>query len=212
MNPIQLHYETLANTVKEGLRKRQMEGYYFSSSEEAVKKALSFLPDGCLAGFGGSMTLMESGMYDALKQSPSVRLLDRNDAKTPEEIEDVYRRCLTADAYFMSANAVTKDGVLVNIDGRGNRAAALVYGPKQVIILAGMNKVVPSVEEAVSRVRNTATPPNCIRLGKQTPCAAAGACCDCLSDDCICNQVVITRRNGIKGRIKVLLIGENLGF
>lgn len=158
------------------------------------------------------MTLLQSGMYDALKECPSIRLFDRNEAKTAEEIDEIYKKSLFADAYFMSSNAITKDGVLVNIDGRGNRVAALIYGPKTVIMLVGMNKIVPSVEEAVSRVRNTATPPNCIRLGKKTPCAATGTCGDCLSDDCICNQIVITRRSGTKGRIKVLLIGEKLGF
>lgn len=212
MDPIQIHYEKLAASVIAGLEMRQMEGHYFPTAKEAVEKALSFLPKDAVVGFGGSMTFMQSGMYDELKKNPSIQLLDRNDAKTAEEIEDVYRKSLFADAYFMSSNAITKDGVLVNIDGGGNRVAALIYGPKEVIILAGMNKIVPSVEEAVSRVRNTATPPNCIRLDKKTPCAATGICGDCLSPDCICNQVVITRRSGAKGRINVLLIGENLGF
>lgn len=212
MDPIQIHYEKLAASVIAGLEMRQMEGYYFPTAKDAVEKALSFLPKDAVVGFGGSMTFEQSGMYDALKQNPSIQLLDRNDAKTAEEIEGVFRKSLFADAYFMSSNAITKDGVLVNIDGRGNRVAALIYGPKEVIILAGMNKIAPSVEEAVSRVRNTATPPNCIRLDKKTPCSATGICGDCLSPDCICNQVVITRRSGAKGRIKVLLIGENLGF
>ena len=112
----------------------------------------------------------------------------------------------------MSTNAITTNGELVNIDGTGNRVAALIYGPETVIILAGMNKIAANVDEALSRVHNVATAQNCIRLGKKTPCAITGVCADCLSPDCICNQVVITRRSGIKGRIKVLLIGESFGY
>ncbi len=212
MNAIQIYYEKLADTIISNLKKRQMEGYYVKTSKEAVDLALSFLPQNALVGFGGSMTLVQSGMYDALKSNPAIRLLDRSTAKTADEIEALYHNSLSADTYFMSSNAITSDGVLVNIDGRGNRAAALIYGPKEVVILAGMNKIVPSVKEAVRRVRNTATPPNCIRLNKQTPCSVTGTCDNCLSPDCICNQIVITRRSGTKGRIKVLLIGENLGF
>ena len=123
-----------------------------------------------------------------------------------------YRDAFSADTYFMSTNAITTGGELVNIDGTGNRVAALIYGPETVVILAGMNKIAANVDEALSRVHNVATAQNCIRLDKKTPCAITGACADCLSPDCICNQVVITRRSGIKGRIKVLLIGESFGY
>ena len=112
----------------------------------------------------------------------------------------------------MSTNAITTDGQLVNIDGTGNRVAALIWGPKQVIVLAGMNKVCPTLEDAYRRVKNIASPPNCIRLNRKTPCAATGICGDCLSPDCICSQTVLTRRSGIPGRIKVILIGEQLGY
>ncbi len=212
MEIMKRYYETLAATVISGLNKRQMEGYYCKTPKEAVELALSLLPKQPTVGFGGSMTLIQSGMLDALKADPSIRLLDREAVQSAEEKEDVCRSHFSADAYFMSSNAITADGELINIDGSGNRAAALIFGPKEVFILAGMNKIVPSVEEAVSRVRNTATPPNCIRLNKQTPCALTGACSNCLAPDCICNQIVITRRSGKKGRIKVLLIGGNLGF
>ncbi len=212
MDNRKLYYEKLAATVIAGLAKRQMDGYYFPTAKEAKEKALSMVTENALVSFGGSMTLVQTGLLDELKSTPSIRLIDRGKASTEEEIDRAYRQSFLADAYFMSSNAITSDGVLVNIDGRGNRVAALIYGPKEVIILAGMNKITPSVEEAVSRVRNAATPPNCIRLSKQTPCAATGACSDCLSSDCICNQIVITRRSGVKGRIKVLLIGESYGF
>lgn len=212
MNPMETHYEKLAATVIKNLEKRQMEGYYFPTAKEAVEKALSFLSENATVSFGGSATLEETGMLDALRVCPSIQLLDRDAVTTLEGKIEIYHQSLSADAYFMSSNAITTEGELVNIDGNGNRVAALIYGPKEVIILAGMNKIVPSVEEAVNRARNTATPPNCIRLNKQTPCAATGVCGDCLSPDCICNQVVITRRSGVKGRIKVILVGEALGF
>ena len=212
MDTMKTYYEKLAATVISNLNKRQIEGFYCPTSQDAVKQALSLFPQNAVVGFGGSVTLAQSGMLDALKAEPSIKLLDRDAAKTVEEKEEIFRSHFHANTYFMSSNAITTDGELVNIDGSGNRVAALIFGPKEVIILAGMNKIVPSTEEAVRRVRNAATPPNCIRLSKQTPCAAAGVCKDCLVPDCICNQIVVTRRSGKKGRIKVLLIGETLGF
>ena len=158
------------------------------------------------------MTLEDTGMLTALRHDPGITLLDRAQAKTPEETKKIYHDALSSDFYFMSTNAITKDGELVNIDGTGNRVAALIYGPEHVIVMAGMNKVAANVDEALSRVHGTATPMNCKRLGKNTPCSATGVCSDCLSPDCICNQVVITRRSGIEGRIKVILIGEELGY
>jgi len=212
MNPKQMHYETLANTVIKNLAKRRMEGCYCATIEEAEKKAFSYLTEGCTVSFGGSMTLEETGMLTALRHDPNIRLIDRATAKSPEEIKQMYHDALSADFYFMSTNAITVDGELINIDGTGNRVAALIYGPENVIIMAGMNKVATNVEEAISRVHATATPMNCKRLNKNTPCAATGVCADCLSPDCICNQVVITRRSGIENRIKVILIGEELGY
>lgn len=212
MNPKQTYYKIQAETIIKNLEKRQMTGYYCAEKEEAVKTAMSLTKPGTTVSFGGSMTLIESGAMDALKNRSDIHLIDRSLAKSPEEIKQAYRDSFCADTYFMSSNAITADGQLVNIDGNGNRVAALIYGPDQVIILAGMNKIVSTVEDAVQRVRNFATPPNCIRLSKQTPCAATGVCGDCFSNDCICNQIVITRRSGTPGRIKVILIGEELGY
>lgn len=211
MNPKEIHYETLAITLIKNLEKRRMEGHYCKTSKEAVKLALSFLPSGAAVGHGGSMTLEESGMIDALRNA-DIRFLDRATCKSPEDSKKMFHDSLMTDYYFMSTNAITTEGELVNIDGNGNRVAALIYGPENVIILAGMNKVAANVEEAISRVHAVATPMNCQRLGKKTPCASTGICADCLSPDCICNQVVITRRSGIQGRIKVILIGEELGY
>lgn len=212
MNPKQMHYETLAHTIIKNLEKRRMEGCYCATVEEAEKKAFSYLTEGCTVSFGGSMTLEDTGMLTALRHDPNIRLIDRAAATSPEETKRMFHDALSADFYFMSTNAITVDGELVNIDGNGNRVAALIYGPEYVIVMAGMNKVSANVEEALSRVHSTATPMNCKRLNKKTPCSATGVCSDCLSPDCICNQVVITRRSGIEGRIKVILIGEELGY
>ncbi len=204
--------ETLAGTIIENLKKRQIEGIYCATIEEAKDKALSFVAEGATVAFGGSMTLEESGIMGELKARKDIHLIDRSKAKTPEETTQMYRDAFSASTYFMSTNAITQDGELINIDGNGNRVAALIYGPDQVIIIAGLNKVVPNVEDGIRRVRNSATPPNCIRLSRKTPCAATGKCADCLSPECICNQVVVTRRSGNPDRIKVILVGESLGY
>lgn len=212
MNPRQMHYESLAGTVIGNLQKRNMDACYCATVEEAQKLAFSYLKPDCTVSFGGSMTLEDTGMLTALRHDPNIRLIDRATAKTQEATKQLFHDALSADFYFMSTNAITVNGELVNIDGNGNRVAALIYGPEHVIIMAGMNKVAANIEEALSRVHNTATPMNCKRLGKHTPCASTGVCSDCLSPDCICNQVVVTRRSGIPGRIKVILIGEELGY
>lgn len=132
--------------------------------------------------------------------------------RPPQEKKEIYAKVVCADYFFMSTNAITLDGELVNVDGAGNRVACLSSGPDNVIILAGMNKVAASVEEGHDRVRNTAAPINALRLNKKTPCAVTGRCSNCQSPDCICSQIVITRRSHIPGRIQVILIGEELGY
>ncbi len=212
MNPKQTFYQAQAGTIIQNLKKRRMEGYYCPTKEDAVKLAMSLTAAGTTVSFGGSMTLSETGILDALKNRTDIRLIDRSLAHSPQEVKQAYRDSFSADTYFMSTNAITLDGHLVNVDGNGNRAAALIYGPDQVIVVAGMNKVAPTVDDAIRRVRNLASPPNCVRLNKNTPCAATGTCAQCLGDDCICSQTVITRRSGIVGRIKVLFVGEELGY
>lgn len=211
MTPKQKYYENAAATIIKNLEKRQMEGYYCATSAEAVQKALELMPAGSSIGWGGSMTLSETGLMDALR-SADYNLIDRDTAKTPEEQRKLYGEICCADYFLMSTNAITLDGELVNIDGRGNRVAFLCYGPQNVLILTGMNKVTSDVESAIKRVKDVASPPNTVRLNKNTPCAVTGRCGDCLSPDCICSQTVITRRSGTPGRIKVILIGEELGY
>lgn len=212
MNPKETYYETCAVSIQKHLEKRRMEGYYCKSAKEAKELALSFVKEGDAVSFGGSMTLSETGLLEELRKKKNIVLLDRSTAATPEEIRLIYEKAFTADTYFMSTNAITLSGELVNIDGNGNRAAALIWGPKQVVLLAGMNKVCPTLEDAIKRAREIAAPPNCIRLGKKTPCAVSGFCGDCYGNDCICSQTVITRRSQEPGRIKVILIGETLGY
>lgn len=211
MSPKEIYYENLADSIIEKFNKRGIEGYYCANSEEALLTAKRFLTPGCSISWGGSQTLSEIGLLDELKASDYI-LYDRDTAKTPEEKSAIYSKTVTADYYFMSSNAITTDGHLLNIDGFGNRVACLITGPKNVIIIAGMNKIVTDITSGIDRIRNMATPPNAVRLGAKTPCAELGKCTNCLSDDCLCCEVVITRKSKIPGRIKVILVGEVLGY
>lgn len=211
MSPKKQYYEKTAATIIANLENRQMKGWYCEDSAAAVKKVLELVPEHASVTWGGTMTLEECGLMDALKKG-SYTLIDRLSAKTPEEKKTLYAKAVCADYFFMSTNAITLDGELVNIDGAGNRVACLCSGPDNVIVLVGMNKVVASVEEGHDRVRNVAAPINALRLNKKTPCAATGRCSKCQSPDCICSQIVVTRRSHIPGRIQVILIGEELGY
>jgi len=211
MSPKKVYYENLADSIIEKFNKRGIEGYYCENAEEAILTAKRFLTPGCSISWGGSQTLDEIGLLDEL-QSSDYLLYDRSTAKNPEEAAALYSKIVTSDYYFMSSNAITLDGQLVNIDGSGNRVACLITGPKNVIIIAGMNKIVTDVTTGMDRVRNMAAPPNCVRLNAKTPCAEIGKCANCLVDDCICCEIVITRKSKIPGRIKVILVGEELGY
>ncbi len=212
MTPTKTYYEQLAKTTIKNLEKRQMEAHYCPTAKEAVTLALNLIQPDSTVSFGGSMTLVESGMMEALKAREDLTLFDRSTAGSEEEVVEIYHEALNADYFFMSSNAISVTGELVNIDGTGNRLAALIYGPAHVIILTGMNKVTPTLETAISRVKHTASPINAARLSRNTPCTVSGVCSDCLSPDCICAQTVITRRSAVPNRIKVILIGEELGY
>ncbi|HHU70924.1 MAG TPA: lactate utilization protein [Clostridiales bacterium] len=211
MNAKMIYYENLANNLIERFNKRNIEGYYCANEDEAKAMAKRFLTPGCSISWGGSQTLDEIGLLDELHESDYV-LYDRSTAKTPDEKSLMYSKTVTADYYFMSSNAISLDGQLINIDSQGNRIACLMAGPKHVIIIAGMNKIVTNVEDGIDRVRNMAAPPNAVRLGLKTPCAELGKCANCYEDDCICNHIVVTRRSKIPGRIKVILVGKELGY
>lgn len=202
----------LANKVKietiiKNLEKRNMKGYYCETAEEAKAKALSLIGDEDVVSWGGSETVVELGIKSALK-----KVIDR-DAAAPEDFMKVRREALLCDVFLTSTNAITMDGELVNIDGTGNRVAAMCFGPNRVIVIAGVNKIVRDEESAIKRIKTEACPPNCIRLNRDTPCARTGKCGNCLpKDQSICSYTVTTRMSGIPDRIHVILVNENLGF
>lgn len=200
---------TAKSIIKE-LEKRNMEGYFCENSEEAVKTVLSLLPENATVSWGGSETIKECGLMDAL-QSGNYNLLDRSKV-SPEEYREFYSKVVMADAFFMSSNAITENGELVNIDGAANRLACLLHGPQSVYVIVGMNKLVSDVDAAIGRIRNTACPANTLRLNRKTPCALTGKCGDCYSQESICSQIVVTRRSTQPKRIKVILVAENLGY
>lgn len=211
MTPLQQSYKNQATTIIHALKKRNISGYYFETIQEATNFANNMIENHSTVSWGGSTTLKEIGLLDVLNNRP-LTLLDRSLAKNSDEINKIYRDAFSADYYLMSTNAITLDGKLINIDGNGNRVAALIFGPKKVIIIAGMNKVAVDEISGIARVQNYATPPNAVRLNMNTPCAKTGKCSDCLSEDCLCCEIVITRKSRHNDRIHVILVGETLGF
>lgn len=211
MTPREAHYRAVSQTVLHRLEAHGITGAYAPDRAAALEQVKTFLRPGVTVSFGGSATLEELGFFDAAAAS-GCTLLDRRSAETDEERRSIFLQSFFADVYFMSTNALTLDGKLVNIDGRGNRLACLLYGPKKVVVVAGINKLCPDEESAVRRIHMTAAPINCQRLSKRTPCAATGVCADCHSKDCVCAHTVITRHCQSYGRIHVLLVGEALGF
>ena len=201
-----------AESIIKNLEKRNMTAFYCEDIEECRQKVLELVPAGSVISWGGSMSIHECGVPQALNDRGDCEVLDRTKYITPEQQQEFAVKTFQSDYYLMSTNAITLDGELVNIDGNGNRVASLIYGPKHVIVITGMNKVVGDVMQGYDRVRNVASPPNTIRLGKNTPCANTGKCGDCLSPECICSQIVVTRRSREKERIIVILVNENLGF
>lgn len=211
MTPKQLAFQTAAEGIIKKLNSRNMEGYFFADSSSCVKAITDLIEDGSVISWGGSESIKECGLMDAIR-SGNYTLVDRLTASSPEESRELYVKAVLSDYYLMSTNAITYDGELINIDGNGNRVACLIHGPKNVILVVGMNKLVPDVESGYARVRNIASPANAKRLNRNTPCFKIGKCGNCLADDCMCNQVVITRRSGIPGRIKVFFVAEELGY
>ena len=204
--------EKQAQTIIKALEKRNMTAYYCADKQDCAKKVLSLIPEGSVISWGGSMSIHECGIPEALKKEGKYDVLDRTQYTTAEQQKEFAVKTFQCDYFLMSTNAITLDGELINVDGNGNRVASLIYGPGHVIVVAGMNKVVDSVEAGYKRTRDIASPPNTIRLNKNTPCSTLGRCGDCMSSDCICNQIVITRRSREKERIIVLLVNDNLGF
>ncbi len=205
----------LAEKIIDKMEKRQFEACYCQTKEEALEKVKGYFTKGCTITSGGSVSLGEIGLMDYLKSEEAgekYKFIDRGLAQTAEEKRQVFAQAALADYYLMSTNAFTMDGELVNIDGAGNRVAALCFGPSNVIVVVSMNKVCEDIDGAIWRVRNIAAPPNSARLGLQTPCTQIGRCANCLKPDCICAQMVVTRFSRVPQRIKVILVGEDLGY
>ena len=198
----------LAQKVIKGLQSRNMSGYYAESREEALRLALELIPEGSTATMGGGVSVQEIGLVDALKQG-NYKFIDRD---AYEDKRAAMLLAYDADVFLASANAITEDGVLVNIDGNANRVSAIAHGPKKVILIVGMNKVCDDVDGAMKRARNVAAPTNAQRFGLSTPCAKTGSCMNCKSPDTICCQFLITRFSRHTGRIHVILVNDSLGF
>ena len=211
MTPQEQRNNLLADRLIKNLNRRNMKAFYCPTAEEAVKKVLELIEDGSSVTWGGSMTIRDMGIPDALRNRGTLTVLDRDLVETPEEKQDMYLRAFTADVYLTSANALSEDGVIVNIDGNGNRVAAITWGPKKVIFVIGMNKVAQTVEAALARARGTASPINSQRFDINTPCKADGACHNCNSPESICNYVHFLR-NSPRGKHVVVLVGEDIGY
>ncbi|MGP8051703.1 MAG: lactate utilization protein [Desulfobaccales bacterium] len=205
--------EKTAQVIIQNLEKRRMEGSYAAGAGQALEEVLAMIPPGATVFRCGSVTATAMGLWGRIAARPEIDLLDPfRPGISPEESMAVRRQGLLADLMIASCNAITLDGRLVNLDGAGNRVAAMMFGPAKVILLVGMNKVVPDLESAMSRVKNYAAPVNAIRAGKDTPCAANGLCLDCRSPERVCNLWSIIEGQRSKGRIHVKLVGENLGY
>ncbi|MCR5402398.1 MAG: lactate utilization protein [Butyrivibrio sp.] len=200
--------ELLAQKVINGLESRNMKGYYAKDKEEACKKALEIIEEGSSVTMGGAMSAHEIGLVDALK-SGNYNFIDRDVA---EDKRAAMLSAYDADYFLTSANAITEDGIMINIDGNSNRVSAIAQGPRHVIAIVGMNKVCPDVDSAMKRARNVAAPINAQRFGLSTPCAKTGACMDCKSPDTICCQFLMTRYSRHAGRIHVIMVNDSLGF
>jgi len=200
--------ELLAQKVIKGLESRNMTGYYAATKEDALKMALALIPEQSTICMGGSMSANEIGLVEAVKKG-NYNYIDRYAA---EDMRAAERLSYNADIYLASANALTEDGVMINIDGNANRVSAIAFGPKKVIFIVGMNKICSDVDSAMKRARNVAAPVNAYRLGLSTPCCKTGSCMDCKSPDTICCQFLITRYSKHPGRIHVILVNEDLGF
>ena len=205
------HALTMAEKLKKNLKKRNIEMFYLEKKEELPDLIKTFVKENETVSYGGSVTLKETGVLDFFRRGNYV-LLDRDAYETREEKDEIYRKTFNADHYFLSASAVTMDGEIVNVDGNGNRIAAMIFGPKKVFVIIGMNKITADIKEAEERIKLYAGPMDAKVLSKQTPCTITGECADCNSPDRICNKYLVYRREMNPDRMKVILINDNLGY
>lgn len=212
MTPLETRNRLLGEKLIKNLKRRNMDAYYYPTTSEAVAKVMELIADGSSVTWGGSMTVRDMGIPQALKERGTLNVLDRDVVESAEEKQLMYLRAFTADVYLSSANALSEDGVIVNIDGNGNRVAAITWGPKKVIFVIGLNKVAPTVETAIARARSIASPINAQRFDISTPCHIDGVCHNCNSPESICSYIHLLRNSRTQGRHVVVLVGENLGY
>lgn len=203
--------ERIQKTI-DNLRLNKMKAYYAENSEQARDIVRELVKNDKLITSGGSMTLRECGVIDMLCEEFGEAYLDRSAGKDRDAVEDIMRKAFVSDTFLASTNALTEDGELYNVDGNGNRVSAMIFGPKQVIVIVGVNKVVKSLAEAKERVEKIAAPKNTVRLEKNTPCAKTGVCGHCRSEDRICCSYVTLAQQRVPDRIKVIVVNENLGY
>ena len=211
MSPIEIRNEKAAGKVLKHLARRNIEACYCPTAHEAVEKLLEMIPAGSSVTWGGSMSIRDIDIPAALANAGKYEVYDRDKAPDRAAATEIYLKAFSCDYYLSSANAITEDGVIVNIDGTGNRVAAITFGPRNVIFVIGMNKLTQNVDAALARARSLAAPVNTARFDIQTPCKLDGVCHNCLSDDCICNYIHYLRHSP-KGKHKVILVGESLGY
>lgn len=211
MSPIEIRNEKAAGKVIKNLARRNIEAVYCPTAREAVEKVLEMIPQGSSITWGGSMSIRDIGIPAALAEAGKYEVYDRDKAPDRAAATEIYLKAFTCDYYLSSANAITEDGVIVNIDGTGNRVAAITFGPRNVIFIIGMNKLTQDTDSALARARSLAAPVNTARFDIQTPCKIDGVCHNCLSDDCICNYIHYLRHSP-KGKHKVILVGESIGY
>ncbi len=212
MTPQEERNALLASRLIKNLNRRNMEAFYCETGKEAVQKVSELIEDGSTITWGGSMTIRDLGIPDELRKRGTLQVLDRDLAETPEEKQEIYYQAFKSDVYLTSANAISEDGVIVNVDGNGNRVAAISWGPKKVIFVIGINKVVQTTDAALSRARGIASPINTQRFDIKTPCKIDGACHNCNSPESICSYIHFLRNSRTKGRHTVILVGEILGY
>ena len=210
-DPRQMYYNKRGEILVKNLKSRHFDAYYCESKEDALAKAMELIPKGASVAWGGALSADQISLTEAVSNGDYC-VIDRTQAKTPEEQKEIVKNWLFSDVFLTGANALSLDGQMVSIDGTGNRVAAICYGPGMVLVVAGMNKVEDTLDDAIRRARTVAAPMNKQRFQDQTPCMVTGVCADCKSEGCICNQIVITRHCRPVGRIKFIIVGEDLGF
>ena len=209
--PIEQYYKKRGEILVKNLKARHFDAWYCDTKAEALAKALELIPEGSSVGWGGAMSAQQIGLMTALHEG-NYNAIDRDLAMSPKEREQAMKDCMFADFFLTGANALSLDGQMVNIDGAGNRVSAIIYGPKNILVIAGMNKVMDNLDSAIQRARTVAAPMNKQRFEPNTPCAVTGSCADCKVEGCICNHIVVTRHCRPVGRIKFILVGESLGL